>query len=86
MRRVRSTGKNIKYTEYLDYQATLKIVQNIAAEDSEMANLVHLSPKTSGNNSIVALELHSDVRGKKPGILVIASNLPQIFYLLIIKS
>lgn len=83
MRMVRSTGKNIKYTKYLDYQATLEIVQNIATEDSEMANLVHLSPKTSGNNSIVALELHSDVRGKKPGILVIASNIPQIFYLLI---
>ncbi|XP_023941298.2 uncharacterized protein LOC112048133 [Bicyclus anynana] len=73
MRRVRSTGKNLKYTGYLDYVTMLRVVKHIAAEDSEMANVVHLRPRTALNNSIIAIELHSDVRSKKPGILVIAT-------------
>ncbi|XP_045771711.1 zinc carboxypeptidase-like isoform X2 [Maniola jurtina] len=73
MRRVRSTGKNIKYTEYFDYDTMLGMVELMGADDSEMVNVIHLTPRTARNNSIVALELHSDIRSKKPGILVIGT-------------
>ncbi|XP_034830697.1 carboxypeptidase B-like [Maniola hyperantus] len=73
MRRVRSTGKNIKYTEYFDYDTMLGMVEHMGADDSEMVNVIHLTPRTARNNSIIALELHSDIRSKKPGILVIGT-------------
>ncbi|OWR42037.1 hypothetical protein KGM_204342 [Danaus plexippus plexippus] len=73
MRKIRSAGSSIKYRKYLDYDTVVSILSRMATEDSEMANIVHLTPMTSANNSIIALELHSDTRSKKPGVLVVSA-------------
>lgn len=75
MRKIRSAGSSIKYRKYLDYDTVVSILSRMATEDSEMANIVHLTPMTSANNSIIALELHSDTRSKKPGVLVVSGEL-----------
>lgn len=74
MRRVRSIGNVLKYKEYIDYETMLDVVQHMTTEDPEMVDVVNLRPNTAANNSLIALELHSDVHTKKPGILVIGSN------------
>ncbi|CAH2106396.1 unnamed protein product [Euphydryas editha] len=73
MRRVRSTGYNLKYKEYIDYETMLGVIQHMTTEDPEMVDIVTLTPHTAANNSLIALELHSDVHSKKPGILVIGT-------------
>lgn len=74
MRMVRSTGDDIKYMEYINYQSMLNVVQHLALEDPDMVQVVYLTPRTAENNTIIALELHSDTYSKKPGILVIGSK------------
>ncbi|XP_045448394.1 metallocarboxypeptidase A-like protein ARB_03789 [Melitaea cinxia] len=73
MRRVRSIGNVLKYKKYIDYETMLDVVQHMTTEDPEMVDVVNLRPNTAANNSLIALELHSDVHSKKPGILVIGT-------------
>lgn len=74
MRMVRSTGSNVKYSKFIDYENMLSLVQHMVTESPDMAQVVFLTPQTAANKSIIALELHSDTYSKKPGILVIGSN------------
>ncbi|XP_038212092.1 carboxypeptidase B-like [Zerene cesonia] len=73
MRKIRSTGSSLKYLQYIDQETLLNITNRMAKEDPEMVRLVHLTPRTSNNNSIIALELHSDTHSRKPGILIIGT-------------
>ncbi|XP_022130797.2 zinc carboxypeptidase [Pieris rapae] len=73
MRNVRSTGSSLKYLEYLDEQNIIEVTNRMSLEDPEMVHVVHLSPRTSHNKTIVALELRSDAHSRKPGILVIGA-------------
>nr|XP_026488277.1 zinc carboxypeptidase-like [Vanessa tameamea] len=73
MRRIRSIGNKLKYEGYIDYETMLNVVQHMAMEDPEMVEVVHLTPHTAANNSLIAIELHSDTLSKKPGILIIGT-------------
>ncbi|CAG4979841.1 unnamed protein product [Colias eurytheme] len=73
MRKIRSTGSSLKYLQYIDQETLLNIANRMAKDDPEMVRLVHLTPRTSNNNTIVALELHSDTHSRKPGILIIGT-------------
>ncbi|XP_059047090.1 carboxypeptidase B-like isoform X2 [Achroia grisella] len=72
-RTMRSIGDEIKYKQYINYEALLTVTKRISYSDSESARLLYLKPVTSENRSIIALELHNDLQSKKPGILVIAA-------------
>ncbi|XP_049868816.1 carboxypeptidase B-like isoform X2 [Pectinophora gossypiella] len=49
------------------------MMSQIVEKDKEVARVVHLTPRTAQNRSIVALELQSDRQSKKPGILIIGA-------------
>lgn len=74
MRNIRSIGNTLKYPQYIDYGMLQDIMARIGSGDPEMAKIVKLTPPTSGNNSILAIELHSDSHSRKPGILVIGGK------------
>lgn len=71
MRKVRSIGDKLVLRNYIDYVTLLNAMRNVAQENSDIANVIHLTPRTANNRTILALELHSDKQSKKPGILII---------------
>ncbi|XP_013143678.1 PREDICTED: zinc carboxypeptidase-like [Papilio polytes] len=73
MRKVRSTGQKLRFTKYMDYNSLLHVAENMARDDPEIARVVHLTPRTANNQSILSLELQSDRQSTKPGILVIGT-------------
>ncbi|CAG4956492.1 unnamed protein product [Parnassius apollo] len=73
MRKVRSASKHIKFKNYIDYDMLLQIAKNLTRENQEIAHVVHLSPRTVNNRSILALELRSDKQSRKPGILIVGA-------------
>ncbi|XP_041978204.1 carboxypeptidase B-like [Aricia agestis] len=72
IREARRTIWDINYMDYIDYSMLVNVTKLIGLEDLELATIVHLTPKTYKNKSIIALELHSDKLSRKPGILIIA--------------
>ncbi|XP_072931984.1 carboxypeptidase B-like [Epargyreus clarus] len=73
MKRVKRMEGKLQYTQYVDQKLLTSVTENMSKEDSEIVRVVHLTPRTAENNSIVALELHSDPNSMKPGILVIGA-------------
>lgn len=53
----------------------MEIAERFEKTDAEVVYVRHLTPNTTENRSIVALELHSDKQSKKPGILIIGGKL-----------
>lgn len=49
----------------------MSAVDRFQRHDPEVVNVVRLTPFTSENRSILAMELRSDKQTKKPGILII---------------
>lgn len=80
MRKVRSTGQKLRFTNYMDYNILLHVAENMARDDPEIARVVHLTPRTANNQSILSLELQSDRQSTKPGILVIGSTFLYILH------
>ncbi|XP_068632179.1 carboxypeptidase B-like [Battus philenor] len=73
MRKVRSAIEILRFMNYLDFKTLINIAENIARENQEIARVIYLTPRTSNNRSILALELQSDKQSTKPGILVIGT-------------
>ncbi|XP_026317754.1 carboxypeptidase B-like [Hyposmocoma kahamanoa] len=71
IRTKRDSTTKIHYPQYLDYEKVVKITERFEKADSDVVYVRHLTPNTTENRSIVALELHSDKLTKKPGILII---------------
>ncbi|CAK1547196.1 unnamed protein product [Leptosia nina] len=73
VREVRSSGSIMKYIEYFNAKSIIDITNRMAINNPEMVHVSHLMPRTSQNNTIVALELRSDTHSRKPGILVVGA-------------
>lgn len=63
----------------------MEIVERFKKTDGDVVYVRHLTPNTTENRSIVALELHSDKQSKKPGILIIGGNVSHDTYNLLFK-
>lgn len=74
IRTKRGLTAKIHYPQYLDYEEVVEIAERFKKTDGDVVYVRHLTPNTTENRSIVALELHSDKRSKKPGILIIGGN------------
>lgn len=79
IRTKRDLTTKIHYPEYLNYEQVVEIAERFEKTDSDVVYVRHLTPNTTENRSIVALELHSDKQSKKPGILIIGGNLRHVF-------
>ncbi|XP_049868815.1 carboxypeptidase B-like isoform X1 [Pectinophora gossypiella] len=73
IRTKRSNSKHLQFDQYVDYTTLMGMMSQIVEKDKEVARVVHLTPRTAQNRSIVALELQSDRQSKKPGILIIGA-------------
>ncbi|KAJ0177222.1 hypothetical protein K1T71_007231 [Dendrolimus kikuchii] len=71
LRTIRNTGSNVKFNEYVNYEVLLSATDILARNDADVARVVHLTPRTTENRSLIAIELRSDKNSRKPGILVI---------------
>lgn len=79
IRTKRDLTTKIHYPQYLNYEQVVEIAERFEKTDSDVVYVRHLTPNTTENRSIVALELHSDKQSKKPGILIIGGNLRNVF-------
>lgn len=53
----------------------MSVIDRFRRLDPEVVNVVHLTPETSENRSILAVELRSDMQTRKPGILIIGGSI-----------
>ncbi|CAB3224199.1 unnamed protein product [Arctia plantaginis] len=73
LRTRRSVDDKFKLKKYVDYNTLWLTLKEFAQRDPEVINLIQLTPLTSENRSIFAVELRSDRQSRKPGIFIIAA-------------
>ncbi|KAJ8730099.1 hypothetical protein PYW07_017137 [Mythimna separata] len=76
LRMTRSTGDNILFKPYADQKMVMSALEQFRRHDPEVVNVVHLTPETYENRTIMAVELRSDKQIRKPGILIIGALNP----------
>lgn len=85
LRTRRSVNDNFKFKKYVDYNTLWLTLKEFAQRDPEVMNLRQLTPVTSENRSIFAVELRSDRQSRKPGIFIIAGIYNTVLYSYIVS-
>ena len=71
LRAIRKIDVTTRLKRYANQETVISVTDRFRRLDREVVNVVHLTPQTSENRSILAVELRSDKQTRKPGIFII---------------